>query len=176
MRARLLTGSVLAAALALVAACSDRTEQKAREAGQEAAQAARAAGDAVQSAAEDTVDNVEHANDVARRDAAETAQAARRQGDAAKASIERAGERAGEVWKDASDASKAAAKTAEVKAALVADERVDAAAIDVDTDYGAKTVTLTGHVPSAAQKETASRISEAKAAGYRVKNELVVRR
>jgi osmotically-inducible protein OsmY len=178
MRARLLAEGVLvAAALVAVSAvgCSDRTEQQAREAGQEAAEAARAAGEAVQSAAEDTVKNVERANDAAQRDTAETAEAAREQGDAAKASLERIGERAGDALKDATDASRAAAQTAEVKTALIADKRVDAVAIDVDTDYRARSVTLSGHVPSAAQKRIAGEIAEAKASGYRVKNELIVR-
>lgn len=163
-------------AAALVAAgCSNQTEQKAREAGQQVAEAARAAGGAVQSAADDAVRNVERANDTAQREAAATADAAKQQGDAAQASLERAGDRASEAVKDAAHASSGALQTAEVKAALIADSRVDAAAIDVDTDDRAKTVTLTGHVPSAAQKLTAGRIAHEKAEGYEVRNDLVVR-
>jgi osmotically-inducible protein OsmY len=163
-------------AAALVAAgCSNQTEQKAREAGQEAAAAARAAGGAVESAADDTVRNVERANDAAQREAAEGAESAKQQGDAAQASLERAGDRASEAVKDAAHATSGAVQTAEVKAALIADSRVDAAAINVDTDDRAKTVTLTGHVPSAAQKLAAGQIAHAKAEGYEVRNELAVR-
>jgi hypothetical protein len=61
------------------------------------------------------------------------------------------------------------------KAALVADSKVTAAGIDVDTDGATKTITLKGHVPSKAQKAAAERIAVEKAsAGYTVRNELVV--
>jgi len=174
MRARLLAGGVLAAAL-VAAGCSERTEQEAREAGQQAAEAAHAAGEAAQSAAGDAARNIEHANDAAQRDAANTAAAAKQKGEAAEESLERAGERATGALKDAARAGSAAAQTAEVKAALIADSRVDAADIDVDTDEGAKRVTLSGHVRSAAQKLTAGQIAHAKAEGYEVRNDLVVR-
>jgi len=56
-----------------------------------------------------------------------------------------------------------------------ADSKVTAAGIDVDTDGATKTITLKGHVPSAAQKAAAERIAVEKAsAGYTVRNELVV--
>ena len=149
MRARLLAGGVLTAAL-VAAGCSDRTQQEAREAGHEAAQAAQAAGEAVESAAGDAVRGVERANDAAQREASEAAERARTKSDAA-------------------------AQTAEVKAALIADSRVDAGGIDVDTDDRAKVVTLTGQVPSAAQKLTAGSIAHEKAEGYEIRNELAVR-
>jgi len=170
MKSLTLAGGVFVAAIAAVG-CSDRTQQRAREAGQEVAGAARAAGGAVESAADDAVRNVERANDTA----AATAEAAKRQGDAAQASLERAGDRASEAVKDAAHATSGAVQTAEVKAALIADSRVDAAAVNVDTDDRAKTVTLTGHVPSAAQKLAAGQIAHDKAEGYEVRNDLVVR-
>ncbi len=170
MRARLLAAGVMAAAL-VAAGCSDQTQQKAREAGQGVTDAARAAGGAVQSAADDAVRNVERAHDAA----AGTAEAAKQQRDAAKASLERAGDRASEAVKDAAHAGSAAVQTAEVKTALIADSRVDAAGINVDTDDQAKTVTLRGHVPSAAQKLAAGQIAHDKAEGYEVRNDLVVR-
>jgi osmotically-inducible protein OsmY len=77
--------------------------------------------------------------------------------------------------KDATTAGSAAVQTAEVKAALVADSRVDAAGIDVDTDDREKTVTLKGHVPSAAQKLAAGQIARDKAEGYEIRNDLAVR-
>jgi hyperosmotically inducible periplasmic protein len=73
------------------------------------------------------------------------------------------------------EAVKAAIETVDVKAALMADSRVDASNINVDTDHRTKTVTLKGRVPSDAQKTTAGEIATAKAAGYTVNNELEVR-
>jgi osmotically-inducible protein OsmY len=70
---------------------------------------------------------------------------------------------------------KAAFETVDVKAALMADSRVDASNINVDTDHRTKTVTLKGRVPSAAQKATAAEIATTKAEGYTVNNLLEVR-
>ena len=156
MRALTLASGVVIAACVAVG-CSDRTKQDARETGRETAEAARAAGDTAQSAAQDAVNNAERAGDAAvnaSRDASKDGENA----------VERASEAAG-----------AAAQTAKVKAALVADSKVTAAGIDVDTDGATKTITLKGHVPSAAQKAAAERIAvEQASAGYTVRNELVV--
>jgi osmotically-inducible protein OsmY len=154
MKALTLAGSVVVG-LCVTAACSDRTKEEAREAGQEVAEAARAAGDAVKSAAQDTVDNVERARE--------------------DPSVKEAGERAKGALGEAADAAAAAAQTAKVKAALVADSSVTAAGIDVDTLAGSRTIVLKGRVPTEAQKSTAGRIAEEKASpGYTVRNELVV--
>ena len=75
---------------------------------------------------------------------------------------------------DASAATAAAATTTSVKSALLADRRVDASKIDVDTDGATKVVTLKGSVPTAAQKSTAESIARDKAEGYTVVNELTV--
>lgn len=145
MKRLTLAGGVLAVCVA--AGCSDATEQKAREAGREAAEAAKAAGETVVSAAHDAVNNAERA------------------GDAAKPAVN-----------DAVDVTAAAAETAKVKSALVADSAVDASGIDVDTDAATKTILLKGHVPTATQKTMAGRIAVDKAsAGYAVRNELAVR-
>ena len=156
MRPLTLAGTALVAACVMTG-CSDKTKQDAREAGQETAEAARAAGDTAQSAAQDAVNNAERAGDAAvnaSRDASKDG--------------EQAVERAGQV-------ASAAAQTAKVKAALVADSKVTASGIDVDTSADTKTITLKGHVPSAAQKTAAERIAVEKAsAGYTVRNELVV--
>jgi len=138
-----------------MAGCSDRTKQDAREAGRETAEAARATGDVVESAARDAADSVKNAaNDQ---------------------SVKEAEQRTKDAVNEAADAAGAAAQTAKVKAALVADSKVTAAGIDVDTDGATKTITLKGHVPSAAQKAAAERIAVEKAsAGYTVRNELVV--
>jgi len=63
----------------------------------------------------------------------------------------------------------------EIKTALFADKSVDAGGINVDTDGATKTVTLKGHVPTAAQKATAERIAKNKAPDYTVVNDLIVR-
>jgi osmotically-inducible protein OsmY len=122
------------------------TREEAAEAREDAAQSADRAGNAVERAADRTADA---ARDVAR----ETGQAARNAGSAAGAAIE----------------------TMDVKTALMADSRVDASNINVDTNHASKTVTLKGHVPTAAQKATAEQIAAKQATGYRVVNQLVVR-
>ena len=154
MRALTLAGTALVAACVMTG-CSDRTKQDAREAGRETAEAARATGDVVESAARDAADSVKNAaNDQ---------------------SVKEAEQRTKDAVNEAADAAGAAAQTAKVKAALVADSKVTAAGIDVDTDGATKTITLKGHVPSAAQKAAAERIAVEKAsAGYTVRNELVV--
>ena len=114
---------------------------------QRAEDAARATGAAVESAAEDTVRNAETVGEAA-ADAIRTS--------------------------DAGAAAQAAIETVDVKAALMADKRVDASGINVDTDHKTKTVTLKGHVPSTDQRMTAEEIAREKATGYSINNELVV--
>lgn len=141
---RLALASSVVVATVVGAACSDQTEQRAEE-------AARATGAAVQSAAEDTARNAVRAGaaavDAVRVTAKDT---------------------------DIGGAVAAALQTVDVKAALMADKRVDASGIDVDTDHKTRTVTLKGHVPSTDQRMTAEEIAREKAEGYTVYNELVV--
>ena len=68
----------------------------------------------------------------------------------------------------------AASNTVDVKSALIADGRVDASAINVDTNSETKTVVLKGAVPSAEQKATAEAIARDKAEGYKIINNLTV--
>jgi osmotically-inducible protein OsmY len=82
--------------------------------------------------------------------------------------------KAAEATADATRAAGAAMETMNVKAALIADSRVQARGIDVDTDHVTKTVVLKGHVPTAEQKTIAEQIASDKAVGYHVKNELTV--
>jgi hypothetical protein len=148
-------------------ACSEKTKQETRDAGRQTAEAAQAAGQAAESAAQDAVNNAEGAVDAV--------QASRRT-EEAEASVKQAGRAAREKVNEAADAAAAAVQTAQVKGALVADSSVDAKGIDVDTDAHVKTITLKGHVPSAAQKTAAGRIAKEKAStGYTVHNELAVR-
>lgn len=68
----------------------------------------------------------------------------------------------------------AAAQTVDVKSALIADGRVDASNINVDTSSTSKTVVLKGSVPTEQQKDTAEAIAREKASGYTITNQLVV--
>ena len=73
------------------------------------------------------------------------------------------------------DAIGGALETASVKSAIVADPRVGAREINVDTDEPRKTVTLNGSVTTAEQKRVAGEIAAAKATGYTIINNLVIR-
>jgi hyperosmotically inducible periplasmic protein len=68
----------------------------------------------------------------------------------------------------------AATNTVDVKSALIADGRVDASGVNVDTNAETKTVVLKGTVPSAEQKATAETIARDKAEGYKIINQLTV--
>jgi osmotically-inducible protein OsmY len=68
----------------------------------------------------------------------------------------------------------AATQTVDVKSALIADARVDASNINVDTSASTKTVVLKGSVPTAEQKTIAEQIARDKAEGYTIQNQLAV--
>jgi len=68
----------------------------------------------------------------------------------------------------------AATQTVDVKSALIADGRVDASNINVDTSSTNKTVVLKGSVPTAQQKTIAEQIARDKAEGYTVQNQLTI--
>ena len=68
----------------------------------------------------------------------------------------------------------AAVNTVDVKSALIADGRVDASNINVDTSASTKTVVLKGTVPTAQQRTTAESIARDKAEGYTINNQLTV--
>ena len=68
----------------------------------------------------------------------------------------------------------AATNTADVKSALIADGRVDASNINVDTSASTKTVVLKGSVPTPQQRATAEAIARDKADGYTINNQLTV--
>jgi osmotically-inducible protein OsmY len=68
----------------------------------------------------------------------------------------------------------AGANTVDVKSALIADGRVDASNINVDTSSSTKTVVLKGSVPNAQQKTTAEAIARDKAEGYTISNQLTI--
>jgi osmotically-inducible protein OsmY len=76
--------------------------------------------------------------------------------------------------RSASEAAEAAAQTVNVKTALIADQRLTAKGIDVDTDRATRTVVLKGHVPSLEQKAIAEQIAIERSSGYQVRDELTI--
>jgi osmotically-inducible protein OsmY len=68
----------------------------------------------------------------------------------------------------------AGVETMDVKAALIADGRVDAGNINVDTIASSKTVVLKGTVPTAEQRTVAETIAREQAKGYTITNQLTV--
>ena len=87
---------------------------------------------------------------------------------------EKASEATATAARQAADAAEAGAQTVNVKTALLADTRVTAKSIDVDTDLATRTVTLKGRVPSEEQKAIAEQIAIERSAGYHVRNELTI--
>ncbi len=69
----------------------------------------------------------------------------------------------------------AAAQTADVKMALMADTTIDASDVNVDTSNDTKTVTLNGSVKSEAQKSRAETLARERAPGYTIVNNLIVK-
>jgi osmotically-inducible protein OsmY len=68
----------------------------------------------------------------------------------------------------------AGVETVDVKSALIADGRVDASNINVDTSASTKTVVLKGTVPTAEQKAMAEKVAQEHAKGYKINNTLTV--
>jgi hypothetical protein len=87
---------------------------------------------------------------------------------------DKASEATAAATRAAADAAQAGAQTVNVKTALLADTRVTAKGIDVDTDLATRTVVLKGHVPSQEQKTIAEQIAVERSSGYHVRNELTV--
>lgn len=88
---------------------------------------------------------------------------------------DKAAENTGEAVANAGAAVDAAMETFDVKAALVADTRVDASGINVDTNKDTKTVTINGTVPTTAMRTLVGEVAVATAVGFRVVNKLTVR-
>ena len=108
------------------------------------------------------------ANAGARQEAREAGQSMERAGDRAVQESKEAGRSVGATLD-------AAAQTMQIKTALIDADNLDANDIDVDTNASTKTVTLKGHVPTAAQKAAAERIAKEKAPDYTVSNMIEVR-
>ena len=89
---------------------------------------------------------------------------------------ERAAEAVSSAVKEAGHEIKAQALALEVRAALMADKTVESGDVHVASDDDAKTLTLTGSVPTEAQKDAAGAIARGRARDYRVLNLLTVER
>ncbi len=168
MKPTLISSLFLGAALSL-GACSQDTEDKARE-------TVRDAGATASAAADDAARHAERAVDATTNSTSRAGDALERAADATTEAAKDAGAAVKDVISDAGKAGAAAAQTFDVKSALTADSRVDASNINVDTNQVTKTVVLTGHVPTAAQKAIAEEIATSRASSYHVRNELTVRR
>jgi osmotically-inducible protein OsmY len=88
---------------------------------------------------------------------------------------EKVAEKTAAATEKAAEKTAAAANTVDVKSALIADKRVDASNINVDTSSSSKTVVLKGTVPTAEQVKVAEEIARENADGYRITNQLTVR-
>lgn len=100
---------------------------------------------------------------------------AEKAGDKMSEATDRAADATASGAENASASMGAAMETADVKTALLADTRISAGDINVDTNKDAKTVTLKGTVPTADQKRIAEEIAKAKAPEYKVVNDLMVK-
>ena len=128
---------------------SDRLEERSEKAGERIAEGAEKAKDAVSTATDQA-------------------------GDRLATGAEKAAEAVSTATDQAAAGAAAAGATLEVKTALMADKRVDASRIDVDSDGVAKVVHVRGFVLTAAEIETATEIAKSKAPpGWTVSNELV---
>jgi osmotically-inducible protein OsmY len=96
--------------------------------------------------------------------------------DGVKQDADIAADKSAEAAAKTGDAVAGAAETGQVKAAIMADTRVDAGDINVDTDEAKKTVTLRGTVKTEAERVIAGDIAIAKATGYTVINNLTVKK
>ena len=130
-------------------------------------------------AARDQANEARQESREAAAEAKEEAREAKEEAREAGRTAERAGDRVAQESREATSgvgaSLDAAAQTMQIKTALIDADNLDAGAIDVDTNGATKTVTLKGHVPTAAQKTAAERIAKAKAPEYRVVNNLEVR-
>jgi hyperosmotically inducible periplasmic protein len=146
-------------AASMFAACQNtaRGIQQDTEKNTDAAkQAGRDAGNKAEDAARDTKGTAGNAADATRDASANAAQNTKDAANSLGAKID------------------AAQQTMDVKTALMADKTVDASGIDVDSNADTKTVTLKGHVKTAAEKQRAAEIAKAKAPGYTVDNNLTI--
>jgi len=100
---------------------------------------------------------------------------AREVGNAAERTADQAADKSREAGASMGATIDAAQQTMQIKTALIDADNIDAGGIDVDTNADTKTVTLKGHVPTAAQKTAAERVAKEKAPTYKIENQLEVK-
>lgn len=154
-------GAGLVMAVVLATGCQNTREGVERDAENAAARSEQAA---------------ERTAETGREVGREVGQAAGQAADATRDAAGHVAETTRDAAGTAANVGDAAQQTAQIKSALMADASIDASSIDVDTEASTKTVTLKGTVRSAAEKATAARVATDKAPGYRVVNNLEVRR
>ncbi len=154
-----LLGTLAAAALALAPACRNTSEGVKKDSEQNAEKARQEAQEVKG-----------ESQDAAHRSAEKAKEVGGKAAEGAKDVGEQIGKQAKEVGSEIG----AGKQAVDVKAALLLDKSIDASHIDVDTDAGAKTVTLKGTVPTTAQKAAAEKVAREKAEGYTVRNLLTV--
>jgi len=183
MKIRMTSLGLPAALLAatLFGACSNTARGMKEDTAQNAEKARDASADAAAAsdrAASDARARADNAENATREAAGNAADATRDAAHDATTAMRNASADAEQKSKSAANSTAAtldgAQQTMEIKSALMAEKSVDASGIDVDTNGGTKTVTLKGHVPTAAQKATAARIAKSKAPDYTVVNSLTV--
>lgn len=160
MRSMMIGAGVVMATM-LVSGCEHTREGAAKDAENAAAKSEQAA---------------ERSAEAAREAGRDVSQAAGQAADATRDAAGQAANATRDAASSTANAGDAAQQTAQIKSALMADASIDASRIDVDTEASTKTVTLKGLVRSAAEKATAARIAADKAPGYRLTNNLEVRR
>ncbi len=96
-------------------------------------------------------------------------------GEKVAAATDKAADATSDAAGSAGSAMGAAMETADVKSALIADTRISAGNINVDTNKDTKIVTLNGTVPTAEQKQLAEDVAKAKAPDHKVVNNLTVK-
>ncbi len=79
-----------------------------------------------------------------------------------------------EIGKEITEETRAAAIHLDIKQALILDDTIDAAHINVDVDDEGRTVLLKGSVPTLEQKSAAERVARERSRGFSVRNELTV--
>jgi hyperosmotically inducible periplasmic protein len=150
------------------------SKENAAAAEQKSQEAEAAARRETEEAKAKTADERAEAKDDLARTGEKVGDAAQTAGDKISGAAKTAGDKVSKGAHEVAPALDAAKQTLDVKAALMADQTVDASNIDVDTDETTKTVHLKGSVPTAAQKTEAEKIARSKAAGYTIHNMLTV--
>lgn len=96
-------------------------------------------------------------------------------GEKVESATDRAASATATTAESASTGMGAAMQTGDVKTALLADSRLSADNINVDSNGDTKTITLNGHVPTEAQKKIAEEIAKTKANEWKVVNNLTIK-